>query len=201
MASKVVSNGIGIGFIKHIKTYQPIGLIECESTSVELDKLELSQLRTIEELKIIREKTMKELGHEEAQIFEAHLMIIEDPTLLPQIKDTITNDGIIAESAVEKVLDKMKMMFESMDSDYMKERAMDMVDIKKRWVGNFGVEEKREDIDKDIILVSEELLPSDLLEVDQSKVVGILMEKGGCNISSIAGNTNNGWLWLTKVFT
>lgn len=179
MTGKVVSKGIGIGRIKKIKPYQPIGIIKSDSPEVELEKLFISKKTTANEIKTIAEKTRKNVGDHEAEIFEAHLMILEDPTLLPQIETKITEESLLAESAVEYVLDSMKQMFESMDSDYMKERALDILDIKKRWISNFKNNEVVGSVTDDVILVAEELTPSDLLELDQNLIVGLLMEKGG----------------------
>lgn len=180
MKGQVVSKGIAIGTVKRIEAYKPVGLIKTDHIPQALEELMTSFERTLKELKALIIKTRENVGDKEAQIFEAHAMILEDPTLLPSIEDAINKDCLKAESAVEKVLTGMEEMFKNLDSDYMKERALDIFDIKKRWVNNI-VHNDFEDKDQAeaVILVAEELTPSDTLDMDLSTVEGLLMEKGG----------------------
>jgi len=180
MKGSIVSKGIAIGAVMRIEPYKPVGLVKTDNIEVAAKELHESMILTSDEIKNLIIKTRENVGEKEAQIFEAHLMILEDPTLLPQLNDSIKADNISAASAVEKVLTSMEDMFKNLDSDYMKERALDIYDIKKRWVknilhpGNYRAMESNS-----VILVAEELTPSDTLEIDLSTVKGLMMEKGG----------------------
>lgn len=181
MLGKVVSKGISIGRIKIIMPYGSVGILKTDNTQVELQKLEKSYEKSLNDLTLIIEKAISNIGENEAMIFEAHKMILTDPTLKVQIEKKIIDDNIQAVSAIEYVMNEMAEMFKNMDSDYMKERAIDMIDIKKRWIKNtLNKSIAKESISKDkLILVSEELTPSETLEMDLSLIGGILMEKGG----------------------
>lgn len=180
MKGQVVSKGIAIGTVKRIEAYKPVGLIKTQDINGALELLEASKERTSNELKALVEKTRANVGDKEAQIFEAHLMILDDPTLQPSIEAVIKNDAFSAETVVEKVLSNMEEMFKNLESDYMKERALDIFDIKKRWVKNIlRPDSILTESDQAVILYAEELTPSDTLDMDLSTVQGLLMEKGG----------------------
>ncbi|MCH4889531.1 phosphoenolpyruvate--protein phosphotransferase [Acidaminobacter sp. JC074] len=180
MSGSIVSRGIAIGRVMRIEPYKPVGLIKTEDTEGAKSLLLKSMTQTSEELNALVDKTRENVGDHEAAIFEAHLMILSDPTLLPQIESIIEHDSLSAASAVESVLSSMEDMFKNLDSDYMKERALDIYDIKKRWVKNIlSPTDNNISLSSGVILVAEELTPSDTLELDMSKVEGLLMEKGG----------------------
>ncbi len=180
MLGHVVSKGIAIGRVKRIEPFKPIGIIKSDHVDKEISLLESSHVITGDELSDLITKTRKDLGDKEAQIFEAHKMILEDPTLMPQIVTEITKEELTAASAIEKILSQMEVMFATMDSDYMKERALDIVDIKKRWITNtLSSKVSKESASEPVILFAEELTPSDTLEMDLDLVVGLIMEKGG----------------------
>lgn len=180
MKGKVVSKGITIGNVLKIEPYKPIGIIVATNTITELERYNISFKTTGLELTELFNKTKEKIGEKEASIFEAHKMILEDPVLSEQVTGKISELNCIAESAIEIVMDDMAEMFKAMDSEYMQERAVDMMDIKKRLIKNMS--KKTESISTEgdkVILVAEELTPSDTLELDLSTVGGLLMEKGG----------------------
>ena len=179
MAGIIVSSGIAMGKVKRIEAYGPVGLEKTQDIDQALLTLEKSLTTMDHKLINLQEKTKKLLGEKEAQIFEAHRMIIKDPTLMPQIIDIIKKEHLSPGAAVEKVLTDMELMFKHLDSDYMKERALDIFDIKKRWVSLLRGNDSFENLSEPVILIAEELTPSDTLEMDLELVSGLVMEKGG----------------------
>lgn len=84
------------------------------------------------ELSMIREKVAKDLGEDKAQIFDAHLLVLNDPELTGPIEESIKNSKTNAETALQETTDMFIGMFESMDNEYMRERAADIKDVRKR---------------------------------------------------------------------
>lgn len=179
MIGKVVSKGVAISKVKLIKPYEPVGVVKSDNILKELETLEIAFDITINELIKLTHKTRDKIGEEEAQIFEAHQMIMKDPTLKSGIVDRIKKESLKADSAIELNMTEMASMFASMDSEYMQERALDMHDLKKRWIKNTQANTTTDLVTQKVILVAEELTPSETLEMDLSLIAGILMEKGG----------------------
>ena len=104
-----------------------------EDTSAETVRLDEALSKSSDELQQIRNKAAQSLGEEEAQVFDAHLMVLSDPEMVGQIKQTITDTKVNAESALKEVTDMYIGMFEAMeDNAYMQERAADIRDVAKR---------------------------------------------------------------------
>lgn len=179
MLGRVVSKGIGIGYVHRIESYEAIGSIKTDDVEKDMALMKKSHQATKLEIQSLAVKTREEIGDEEAAIFEAHLMMLDDPTLMVQVEEKINEESLTAASAIEAVLDAMKAMFENMDNDYMKQRGVDMLDIKKRWIKNTLDKPSDVLIDRPVILVAEDITPSDLLQIDQEMIVGLMMAKGG----------------------
>lgn len=179
MKGKVVSKGIAIGRVKRIEAYRPVGIVLTEQLQYEKKELVRTKELVVNELDRLVEKTSREVGEKESEIFKAHKMIMLDPTLLPQIECKIEAERLTAASAVEMILNQMEDMFKAMDSEYMQERASDIYDIKKRWVKHLLQTHSKESMDEAVILIAEDLTPSDTLELDLDMIAGLAMEKGG----------------------
>ena len=134
------------------------------------------------ELQAIRDKAAKSLGEEEAQVFDAHLMVLSDPELIGAVEGNIKDNNVNAESALKEVTDMFIGMFESMeDNPYMQERAADIKDVTKRVMSHLvGV--KLPDlsmIDEKVIIVAEDLTPSDTAQLDRNFVQAFVTNIGG----------------------
>lgn len=134
------------------------------------------------ELQAIRNKAVKSLGEEEAQVFDAHLMVLSDPELVGAIEGNIKDNQVNAESALKDVTDMFVGMFENMvDNPYMQERAADIKDVMKRVMSHLvGV--KLPDlsmIDEKVIIVAEDLTPSDTAQLDRNFVQAFVTNIGG----------------------
>ena len=128
----------------------------------------------------LAEKTAAEIGPDEAAVFEAHAMLLEDPTLTGPIVQAIES-GENAAKATQDAFDALISMFESMDDEYMAARAADMRDLKERLLRAL-LHAEAQDISHlagPAILVAHDLTPSDTAVMDKAHVVGILTEIGG----------------------
>lgn len=134
-----------------------------------------------EELEEIKAKAKKSLGDEQAEVFSAHLLILDDPELINPIKEKITSDHVIAETALEDVTNKFVDMFQNMENEYMRERAADIKDVTKRVMAHLlGVRFPDPAlIDEEVIVVSHDLTPSDTVQLDKQFVKGFVTDVGG----------------------
>ncbi|CAH1853246.1 phosphoenolpyruvate--protein phosphotransferase [Convivina intestini] len=135
------------------------------------------------DLEHIKAKASKNLGESEAQVFEAHLMVVADPEMSAAVKKRIVDESVNAEQALTEVTDAYTSMFEAMagTNDYMKERAADIRDVTQRILSHLlGVNIPNPAlIDEDVVLVTQDLTPSDTAQLDRQFVKGILSDLGG----------------------
>ena len=133
------------------------------------------------ELNDLREKTLKTLGNDKALIFEAHLMILEDPELLKQTLAIIKNQSVNAEFALNTVANKFIAVFESMEDAYMRERASDIRDVTSRLLYKLLKKTKvsLENLNNPVILIAHDLTPSQTASMDRKNVLGFLTDIGG----------------------
>ncbi|MBC2575953.1 phosphoenolpyruvate--protein phosphotransferase [Peptostreptococcus canis] len=176
------SPGIAIGnalVVEHSEIV--IEKIEEVNVDVELKKLSDAVNVSKEELTKVKEKVARELGEEEAEIFGAHLLVLEDPEFIGEAENKIKNEAINAEYALNDVKEMFVTIFESMDNDYMRERAADIKDVTNRVLRHIlGIKVvDLSSLDEEVILVAHDLTPSDTATMDKSKVFGFLTNIGG----------------------
>ncbi|MCN70552.1 phosphoenolpyruvate--protein phosphotransferase [Listeria monocytogenes] len=133
------------------------------------------------ELSMIREKAAKDLGEDKAQIFDAHLLVLNDPELTGPIEESIKNSKTNAETALQETTDMFIGMFESMDNEYMRERAADIKDVRKRVLSHLlGVTIPNPAlIDEEVVVVAADLTPSDTAQLNRNFVKGFMTDIGG----------------------
>ena len=133
------------------------------------------------ELQAIRRHVATTLGEEHAAIFDAHLLVLSDPELLQAVESQVENDNINAESALQVTADSLVMMFEQLDNDYMKERAADIRDVTKRVLAKLlGVDIPNPGlISEEVIIVAEDLTPSDTAQLNREFAKGFTTDMGG----------------------
>ena len=164
---------------------QQIQVIKAEVPKEQLDseiqRYEEAQGKATEELEGIKEKTRKTIGPEEAEIFSAHIMVLQDPEYSGAIKALIRSEGQNAEWAVQVITDRFLELFKSMENDYIRERAADLRDVSNRLLRNLlGIStQSLSEITENVILVADDLTPSDTAQLDRDKVVGIVTNIGG----------------------
>lgn len=178
------SGGIVIGRA-YIYKNEPViineHLIEDNKINEELQKVDEALLLTQNQINTIKEQALKDFSSEEASIFDAHLMILEDPELTNGIKEMITNERYHSSKAASKVINDFIELFSTIDDEYLKERAADIRDVGNRLIRNLlGV--KAQNIGKlsqNVILVAHDLTPSDTALMDKKHVQGFATNVGG----------------------
>ncbi|HGV4083094.1 TPA: phosphoenolpyruvate--protein phosphotransferase [Enterococcus faecium] len=153
-----------------------------EDTAAEEARLDAALAKSTEELQQIREKAAQSLGEAEAQVFDAHLMVLSDPEMVGQIKQNIKDNSVNAESALKEVTDMYIGMFEAMeDNSYMQERAADIRDVAKRILAHLlGVTLPNPSmINEEVVVVAHDLTPSDTAQLDRNFVKAFVTDIGG----------------------
>ncbi|RRG10369.1 MAG: phosphoenolpyruvate--protein phosphotransferase [Lactobacillus sp.] len=177
------SNGIAIA--KAYLLVDPDLSFERENVSDvdhEIGKVHDSFSESAQELKVIKQRALETLGQEEAEVFEAHITILNDPELIGAIEQKIRDEKLNAESAVKDVTDMYIEMFEQMtDNAYMQERAGDVRDVTKRVLSHLlGVKLPSPAlIDSQSVVVAYDLTPSDTAQLNRDYVKGFVTDIGG----------------------
>ncbi|AYY65611.1 phosphoenolpyruvate--protein phosphotransferase [Staphylococcus hominis] len=133
------------------------------------------------ELTKIRNNAEKSLGADKAAIFDAHLLVLDDPELIQPIEDKIENEKVNAPEALNEVTTQFITIFESMDNEYMRERAADIRDVSKRVLAHLlGVELPNPSmIDESVVIIGNDLTPSDTAQLNKEFVQGFVTNIGG----------------------
>ena len=147
----------------------------------ELLRLKESVTKAQSELEAIREKVKTEQGEDKAAIFDAHILVLNDPELLGAVQEKVKSEKINAEFAMREIADMFIAMFEQMDNEYMKERAADIRDVTKRVISHLlGVQIPNPSmIAEEVIVVAEDLTPSDTAQLNREFVKGFTTDIGG----------------------
>ena len=147
----------------------------------EIAKLEAALEKSRAELEAIKEKTLQELGEKKAEIFASHLLILDDPELIDPVKSKIADEKVNAEFALDETATTFIQMFENMKSAYLQERAADMRDVTKRVLGHLlGLTVVNPaEIDEEVIVLAEDLTPSDTAQLNRKYVLGFATNIGG----------------------
>jgi len=176
------SNGIAIA--KAYKLVEPDFSFEKKTIDAPADEIARFQsaLQTAKaELEKIRDHAGTALGADKAAIFDAHLLVLSDPELISPIEDKIKTENVNAEHALKETADMFISMFESMDNEYMKERAADIRDVTKRVLAHLlGIQIPNPSmIAEEVVIVAEDLTPSDTAQLNRQFVKGFTTNIGG----------------------
>ncbi|MGP1907186.1 phosphoenolpyruvate--protein phosphotransferase [Metabacillus sp. JX24] len=181
---KGIGASAGIAIAKAYRLEEPdltVSKREVADKAAETARFEEAIQQSKAELEQIKEHAFRELGADKAEIFEAHILVLSDPELLNPVKDKISSESINAEFAMKETSDMFVSMFESMDNEYMKERAADIRDVTKRVIGHLlGVEIPNPSmISEEVIIIAEDLTPSDTAQLNRQYVLGFTTDIGG----------------------
>ncbi|RHO57774.1 phosphoenolpyruvate--protein phosphotransferase [Eubacterium sp. AM05-23] len=151
-----------------------------DDPAAEVARLQAALEKSKEQILKIKEKAARDLGEEEAEIFEAHAMVLDDPEFVDSITAEINTNGVNAEFAVKTVTDRFFEMFDMMDDPYFSARAADIRDVGTRVLNNvMGVENVDIScLDEDTIIVADDLAPSDTAQMDKARVKGFATNIG-----------------------
>lgn len=175
------SKGYAVGKVfikKDIKI--KINNLKIENINEEMIKLEGALEKTRYQLEFLREKIEKEVGKEESLVFESHQLILEDPEFVDKAKEMIKKDSISADFAIDSIKKELVAVMESIDDEYMRERAADIKDVSDRIIRNLlGIQGEVSISENNTIVVAHDLTPSDTAQLDKSKVCAFLTNIGG----------------------
>lgn len=153
-----------------------------ENAEEEIQRFEAAKVIALGQLDRIYQKALKEVGEENAAVFEVHMMMMEDDDYLESIYNIIREQGVNAEYAVAVTGDNFADMFSQMDDEYMRARAADVKDISERLVSVLtGNATDMAALDEPVILVADDLAPSETVQMDKSKIIAFVTKHGFSN--------------------
>ena len=178
-----VSAGVRIG---KAFVYSPVRLADIESkktdhSGLELQRLQQAKAKCAEQLQALIDRAQSTLGEDKAMILKGQLSFLSDPVFYPPMEDLIVQEQWSAETAVHKVVSQVAGLFESMANEYMRERAADVRDVGNRLFAQLSDYQgtRLSDIQEQVILVADDLTPSDTVQLDKSLVLGFVTRIGG----------------------
>ena len=182
-SGKSVFSGIAIGKIcVYQKSEQQVKRVRTEDSEKEWTRYNEAKEKALDQLRGLYEKALKEVGEANAAIFEVHQMMLEDDDYNESIENIIRTQKVNAEYAVASTSDNFSTMFSSMDDDYMKERAADVKDISERILSLLaGGEKGKVMTDEPVIIVADDLAPSETVQLEKDKVLSFVTVHGSVN--------------------
>jgi len=177
---KGVYGAIAIGVVSVFKRQEAsVRRTHISDAAAELERVENAKTKALEQLSSIHEKALKEVGETHAQIFEIHMMMIEDDDYNDSIRNIIETQMVNAEYAVAVTSDNFSEMFASMDDAYMQARAADVKDISNRIIACLGDGGDNEsETGNKMIVCSDDLAPSETVSLDKEKVLAFVTAFG-----------------------
>ena len=181
---KGIGASSGIAIAKAYKLEMPdltVSRDTVEDAAAEITKLYEHKAAVEEEIKTIKEAASKNLSEEEAAVFDAHLMMLNDPEFAGQIETKIKDEKLNAAAALEDVANMMIAMFSSMDDAYFKERAADVKDVSTRWKAHLLGKKLPNPslISEEVVICANDLTPSDTATLNKNLVKGFVTNIGG----------------------
>lgn len=180
---KSVYGAIAVGRISIFKRQDvQVKRIKVEDINAEIARLEAAKENAIAQLQEIYEKALREVGEANAQIFEIHMMMVEDDDYNEAIIEMIHGQNVNAEYAVAVTADNFAEMFSSMDDSYMQARAADVRDISNRIIAcmsDVGCDNSVSD--EKVIICADDLAPSETVSLDKDKVLAFVTAHGSSN--------------------
>lgn len=180
---KKIFNGVAIGKIHfYSKEQNQVVRRKVEDAAAEWARYEEARQTAIEQLLGLYEKAKVEVGEDNAVIFEVHSMMLEDDDYNDSIRNIIENQGVNAEYAVGITGDNFAEMFASMDDEYMKARSADVKDISERVISILsGADQSTQIGVQPVIVVAEDLAPSETVQMDKSSLLAFVTRLGSSN--------------------
>ncbi|WP_243354506.1 phosphoenolpyruvate--protein phosphotransferase [Bacillus litorisediminis] len=181
---KGIAASSGIAIAKAYRLVEPnldVSKKTIENTHDEIERFQNAISQSTTELEALRDNTKKQLGADKAAIFEAHLLVANDPEFLGPVKEKIDAEKVNAEFALQEVSAMFVSMFEQMENEYMRERASDIKDVTKRILAHLlGVKLPTPSlIAEEVIVIAEDLTPSDTAQLNKDFVKGFATDIGG----------------------
>lgn len=180
---KAIFRGIAIGKVCfYEKGEQMVKRGRIENAEEEIARYERAREKAVQELGALYDKALKEVGEVNAAIFEVHAMMLDDDDYNDSVKNIITSQKVNAEYAVAATGDNFSKMFSEMEDDYFRARAADVKDISERVVSILTNRDRTGYVgDEPVIIVAEDLAPSETVQMDKSKLLAFVTEQGSSN--------------------
>ena len=194
LEGKAVFEGVAIGKLSvYKKKEQMVKREKVTDSAAQIKRYEDARQMAAAQLQALYDKAVKEVGEASAEIFEAHQFMVEDGDYIDSVENIINTEGVNAEYAVAKTGDNFRQMFLDMDDEYFRGRAADIKDITERIInclmgaGDGGVES-----DEPVIVVADDLAPSETVQMDKDKILSFVTVHGSANShTSILAKTMN----------
>lgn len=180
---KSVFGGIAVGKIRvYKKDEQQVKRIKVEDAEAELARYLTARDTAVAQLGSLYDKALHEIGEANAAIFEVHQMMLEDDDYNESVENIIRTEQVNAEYAVAATGDNFAEMFAAMDDDYMRGRAADVRDISERVIGILcGAAADSVAADEPVIIVADDLAPSETVQMDKTRVLSFVTAHGSLN--------------------
>ena len=180
---KSIFKGIAIGkLFFYQKGEQSVKREKIQDTATEIQRYEAARQEAIDQLNVLYEKAVKEVGEVNAAVFEVHAMMLEDDDYVDSIVNIIETQRVNAEFAVATTGDNFAAMFAEMDDDYFKARAVDVKDISERLVNVLSGRNNGGDLGAEpVIVVADDLAPSETVQMDKEKLLAFVTRYGSSN--------------------
>ncbi|GAJ71048.1 LOW QUALITY PROTEIN: phosphoenolpyruvate-protein phosphotransferase of PTS system [Vibrio sp. JCM 18904] len=180
----LASPGIAIGkalLLQEDEIVLNTNTISDDQVEAEVQRFFDARNKSAAQLETIKQKALETFGEEKEAIFEGHIMLLEDEELEEEILALIKNDKMTADHAIHSVIEEQACALESLDDEYLKERATDIRDIGSRFVKNaLGINiVSLSDINEEVILVAYDLTPSETAQINLDYVLGFACDIGG----------------------
>ncbi|WP_416151415.1 phosphoenolpyruvate--protein phosphotransferase [Salipaludibacillus sp. HK11] len=174
----------GIAISKAFRLETPDLTVEkmtVENVDNEIQVFDAALDKSKAELEVIKQKTKNDIGDEHAEIFSAHLLVLSDPELVDTIRQKVKDEKVNAAFALKEVSDQFITMFETMDNEYMKERAADIRDVSTRLLSHILGKPivSLAEMNEEVILIADDLTPSDTAQLNKAFVKGFVTDIGG----------------------
>lgn len=180
---KSVFGGIAIGRIKvYSKEQQQVKRVHIDDCESEKQRYINAVDKAVEQLGMLYDKALKEVGEANAAIFEMHQIMLEDDDYKESVINIIDNQNVNAEYAVAQTSDNFSSMFAAMDDEYMRGRALDVRDISERLITILsGGKSSTIESDEPLIIIAEDLAPSETVQMDKEKILSFVSVNGSVN--------------------
>ena len=194
LEGKAVFEGVAIGRLSiYKKAEQSVKREKVTDVEAEIERYAAARETAIEQLQALYDKAVKEVGEASAEIFEAHQMMVEDGDYIDSVENIIRTQEVNAEFAVATTGDNFQKMFLDMDDEYFRGRAADVKDISERVINVLsGASAGGIDSDEPVIVVADDLAPSETVQMDKDKILSFVTVHGSANShTSILAKTMN----------
>ena len=177
---KPVFEGVTIGQIRiHKQEGQSTAFIKVEDIQKELERFNNAREEALHRLREWYQQSLNRIGKENADIFEAQELLLSDENYIGDMENLINTLSCNAEYAIGEVQEKYRFLFEQTDDDYMKARIPDLQDVSERLLEALRGDTMEEEVlSEPAIILAEDILPSELMRMDQEKVLALVLTKG-----------------------